>query len=221
MLQGCAAASREPQALRPEGAIVVMSHLLCRTANSQSLAAGPHGLTSLELHGQRPRVDAVTAGAAQQPCPLPNLLGQPDPGDAVACPADRGRRVVAKDGSYSPVAHGHEERRLDLALAGPLGEQRPAVGRCDDAPPPADPARQAPPKDDPARVSPSIERRALPRGLENRAGPESKRGMRAVQDRRMCRARGRRVVARAATSDDEERCQQDRNAHDPEYRAAA
>src|SRR5262245_25012183 len=130
----------EPQALRPEGAIFVMSHLLCRTANAQSLAAGPPGLTSLKPHGQRPRVDEVEAGAAQQPCPVPNLLGQPDPRDAVRCPSDRGRRVIAKEGSYSPVAHGYQERRLDLAFAGPLGEQRPAVGRGDYAPPPADSA---------------------------------------------------------------------------------
>src|SRR5215210_2253861 len=32
-LRTCAAASREPQALRPEGAVDVMSHLLCQTAN--------------------------------------------------------------------------------------------------------------------------------------------------------------------------------------------
>jgi len=38
-----AAASREPQALRPEGAIVVITHLLCRTVNAKSLAAALNG----------------------------------------------------------------------------------------------------------------------------------------------------------------------------------
>src|SRR5262245_2781492 len=83
---GNAAASREPQALRPEGAIDVMAHLLCRTANPQSLAAGLRGLTPLEPYGQRPRVDEVAARAMQQPRPVPDPLGQPDPRDAVACP---------------------------------------------------------------------------------------------------------------------------------------
>ena len=196
-----------------------MSHLLCRTANRQSLAAAPHGLKSLEPHDLRPRVDEVDAGAAQPPSPVPDLFGQLHPGDAVARPTDRSRRVAAKEGPDAPVAHGDEERRGYFAFPRPLREQRSAVRRGDDAPPPAGSTGRAPAKDDPAGVGPSIKRRPLPRGLEDGAGTEAARGVRAARNGRMCPARVRRSVAGAATGYEEKRCQQNHNAHDPSIAA--
>jgi hypothetical protein len=222
--------SRYEETLRLAGSLRLCDRRVqsssCRTSfaeqrTRQSLAAAPQGLSALESHGQRPRIDEVDASSAQQPRPAPDLLGQPYSGHAVTRPAEHSRLVAAKEGPHPPATHGDEERRLDFAFARPLREQRPAVGCGGDAAPPAGPAWQASANDYPAGANPPVERRAFARGAEDGAGAEATRDVRAARNRRVRRARVRRIMACAATGGDEEPCEQNRNAHVPEYRAAA
>ena len=214
-LQRCAAASREPQALRPEGAVDVMSHLLCRKQRTrQSLAAAPHG--RLTRTGQGFRIDHVDPRRATAPATV-----RPDPCLARGRPPERASRrsfpPVALAGRHPNATSGRRDEHDRCAVAGvcPLGEERLAVGRQREAVPLRRglDRRQRESHDLPARWRPPLDGRLRRRG-QVPADPKAGNARRSARPARLLGGR-RGLFGRAATGDDERERDAGEPAHEP------
>ena len=199
----------EPQALRPEGAVDVMSHLLCRNSGTrQSLAAGPGGLLALKGHGHRLGVDQIDPRLPLHALPGPDRLVQPHP--RKPRPASNRRPVDAcprKIGRTRATGGRDEVRRLRLALARPLRRAAclPVVSRSDDGATSLGWCGSGPTTFAQPDAAPAIDRRLLVSLLEEGACRlESRRrhactcGPERLQAWRQSRARPYRRAARCA-----------------------
>src|SRR5262249_26943237 len=114
----------------------------CRTSfaeqrTGQSLAAAIPRPRPQTANRERAGVDAVHAGREDLRPPPPDRLDQLNHSVARGGPTRARRLSPGEERAQAPAAAREEVRRLHLALARPLEQQRQAVWRRDDSSPPA------------------------------------------------------------------------------------